>query len=426
MTTKKRIGTKTDRFQLVDFFPNFQAPPGVAYATTRGAWSVLHPRLARVRRPVAMTMNRETLLKQYDRLAGLVGKLPGGLRNPILRELRPIRELFLEQRPARLVLFGAGGPSVPGLLCELQEPEARGEPGTRAPGEPPPLPAEAPSLRVEAGASNHGWRSYRIPAQGAVEVLDAREDTPGKVVEAALEHQAADIVLLFTTDGVPSPSSLARLAKTGGEKPAAVVGLVLAADSRQGIGELRPALHHAAPQRTIRVLPWTETHHSEVCGAICDLLPLSAQLEFARLTRNREARARVARTLLKSFTAVCGVIGMQPIPLADLPLLTTIQTLMVGLIIHTSGRPFGPRVLAEFTGALGINVGAAMLFREGARALVRVVPIWGNAVSGFVAGAGTYAIGRAAIAYFIEDLPARETRKLFHTVRAKRLPDKPT
>ena len=29
---------------------------------------------------------------------------------------------------------------------------------------------------------------------------------------------------------------------------------------------------------------------------------------------------------------------MQPIPLADLPILLTLQSLMVGLIIHTTGR----------------------------------------------------------------------------------------
>ncbi len=58
-----------------------------------------------------------------------------------------------------------------------------------------------------------------------------------------------------------------------------------------------------------------------------------------------------------------------------------------------------------------MNVGAAFLFREGARAVVKFFPGWGNAVSGAVAGAGTYAIGLAATGYFVDGLPMEEARK---------------
>ena len=66
-----------------------------------------------------------------------------------------------------------------------------------------------------------------------------------------------------------------------------------------------------------------------------------------------------------------------------------------------------------------------MLFREGARALVKIVPLWGNAVSGFIAGAGTYAIGRAAIAYFIEGIPLTDVKKIFRRLLPKRKPGQP-
>jgi len=49
-------------------------------------------------------LNRDSLLTVYNRLTGLVEKLPGGLRKPILRELT--QSTFLEQRPARLLLVG--------------------------------------------------------------------------------------------------------------------------------------------------------------------------------------------------------------------------------------------------------------------------------------------------------------------------------
>jgi uncharacterized protein (DUF697 family) len=69
--------------------------------------------------------------------------------------------------------------------------------------------------------------------------------------------------------------------------------------------------------------------------------------------------------------------------------------------------------VGEFLGTLGASVAAGFVFREAARAAVKTVPFWGNAVSGVVAGAGTYAIGRAAITYFVDDSPIEETRRIF-------------
>ncbi|HEY5793307.1 MAG TPA: hypothetical protein VIS74_08410, partial [Chthoniobacterales bacterium] len=135
--------------------------------------------------------------------------------------------------------------------------------------------------------------------------------------------------------------------------------------------------------------------------ALCGYLPNAAKLDFARLMGARHAQAELARTLLNSFSAICGIIGTQPIPIADLPVLTSLQTLMVGLIIHVSGRKAGPKLIAEFLAAVGVNLGAGLLLREGARTVVRFVPGFGSAVSGFIAGGGTFLIGKAAIAYFI-------------------------
>ena len=69
--------------------------------------------------------------------------------------------------------------------------------------------------------------------------------------------------------------------------------------------------------------------------------------------------------------------------------------------------------------ALGANVGAGMLLREGTRAVLKFFPGWGNVVCGMVAGAGTYAIGRAAIVYFLEGLSLRDARRAYITNRKK-------
>src|SRR5207248_8093354 len=115
---------------------------------------------------------------------------------------------------------------------------------------------------------------------------------------------------------------------------------------------------------------------------------------------DRAAQREIANILIKSTAAICTAIGAQPIPLADLPILTTLQLVMVSGIMYLSGRERSLRAATEFIGAVGANVGAGMLLREGARAILKFFPGWGNVVCGMVAGAGTYAIGRAASAFF--------------------------
>jgi uncharacterized protein (DUF697 family) len=60
-----------------------------------------------------------------------------------------------------------------------------------------------------------------------------------------------------------------------------------------------------------------------------------------------------------------------------------------------------------------------MLLREGARAILKFFPGWGNVVCGMVAGAGTYAIGRAASAFFIGGVSLKDARQKYLATRKK-------
>ena len=135
--------------------------------------------------------------------------------------------------------------------------------------------------------------------------------------------------------------------------------------------------------------------------------------------RDRAVQADIAQILVKSTTAMCTAIGAQPIPLADLPILTTLQLVMVSGVMYVSGRERSLRAATEFVGALGVNVGAGMLLREGTRAVLKFFPGWGNVISGMVAGAGTYAIGRAAIVFFLERVSIKDARRIYLTSRKK-------
>ena len=70
---------------------------------------------------------------------------------------------------------------------------------------------------------------------------------------------------------------------------------------------------------------------------------------------------------------------------------------------------------------LGSAVGVGLLFRQGARSLLKVVPGFGSAVSGLYAGAATYALGCALCFYyqavFEGHMPRPEQIKVFYQER---------
>lgn len=335
-----------------------------------------------------MSNDSTTLLRLYDRFSGLVEKLPGGLQKPILKELKLIRDLFLDGRAARIELVGGGTISVPALFAAM--------------GVKP----------VHTGDSFKGWREYSAPGGAVVTILDARSDVPEEHIETGLSHASPDLVLLVE-ECEPRPEEWQESLKRASVSKAPVIGICPNPEFSNRLAELMAAGRRDSMTTVLR------PEDPVTPESLCALLPLQAQIEFAQFTEARRAQAYIASKLLRSFSAMCGVIALQPIPLADLPVLLALQSLMVGLIIHTTGRRVGMKLIAEFLTALGIGAAAGFVFREAARIAVRIVPFWGNAVSGLVAGAGTYAIGRAAIAYFIDDTPLAETRLLFKRLLRK-------
>ena len=315
---------------------------------------------------------RETVLKYYDVATSFVSKLPGGLQRPILREMTPIREVYLETRPVRLMLMGATTPET--FLSELA----------------------GADKKIEPGANDNGWREYCVDDNGRVQIFHVDEKCSKDFVSAALMRFQPDAIIVSGLGG-----DAVRTVDFIAMSEAAVIGRVAEEHVVATVTQL--ADNPILAKRGVRVFPLSDPEGFET--AVCDALPMCAQLEFSWITGAKHLQATLAKSLLKSFSAVCGVIGLQPIPLADMPILVTLQMLMVSLIIHTTGRRADARMIGEFFGALGINVGLGFGFRELARSVIKVIPFWGNAVSGALAAAGTYAIGHAAIAYFVDVQP---------------------
>jgi uncharacterized protein (DUF697 family) len=265
----------------------------------------------------------------------------------------------------------------------------------------------------------HRWTEWTIAGQGTVSILDARDadDSAQAQIQEELRREPADVVFFFD-DGESNLNGPTNVPP--GETK--IIGLSLASARR--VTELEQALETQGRVRdrlltVVRITDRQSVEMRRLMTLLAAELPNQAKIEMIRISRDRQAQLHVAQMLVKSTTAICAAIGAQPIPLADMPVLTALQVLMVSGIMYISGRERSLRAATEFMAALGANVGVGMLLREGTRAMLKFFPGWGNVVCGMVAGAGTYAVGRAATAYFLEGASLREAKQTYLKSRRK-------
>jgi uncharacterized protein len=360
-------------------------------------------------------MNQMAILHIAERLERLLAKLPEKIQRPVLRELTPLKELFLQQRPPRFLFIGSSKMPTNRIINAL-------------------FASGTPEQINVALMPVHRWIDWDVSGHGTICVLDARDagDSAAAQVEEDLKRQPADIIFLFNDDESnfekPSAAQSVNLMLQlqddfgGALGDAKIIGVCLGSEKRAAQLEEALKSQPAIRDRLLNVVQLTEVHSDGVRGLLSLLteeLPNQAKIEMIRISGDREAQHHVAQMLIKSTTAICTAIGAQPIPLADMPILTSLQVVMVSGIMYISGRERSLRAAAEFITALGANVGAGMLLREGARAVLKFFPGWGNVVCGMVAGAGTYAIGRAASAFFIGGVSLRDARRKYLADRKK-------
>ena len=142
----------------------------------------------------------------------------------------------------------------------------------------------------------------------------------------------------------------------------------------------------------------------------------NAQMGFRMTFRLSEVLSGVSNRLVKLFSGMAAVIALTPIPVADLYVLLILQGLMVALIARLSGRDVNLKTGIEFILSLGgvtlAGFGLRTVAQQAAK-FANFLPFAGSAISSTIAATGTNAIGKAAVAHFISDLPLRKTKSLF-------------
>lgn len=133
--------------------------------------------------------------------------------------------------------------------------------------------------------------------------------------------------------------------------------------------------------------------------AILDMLPgayretLRHYTEAADQLRGRHTRRAVP--VIVGYSSLAATAGALPIPFVDLLILPVIQARMVRDLSRLSGdQQSGARFLE-----LSASAGVGLLTAVGLRQLAKLIPYVGSVIGAGLAGASTYALGRAFVEF---------------------------
>lgn len=374
-------------------------------------------------------MERRAPQKRDDELEDwvrVIDRLP--FVSSIKRDATALRRLLYDRRAPRVAAVGLPGSGRTSLANALLSAVAFGEGGAA------PAPAAGHWVRIDADGRRLDWLELpaELPRDALLELSHrAFEDTAPDVligvVEAGAEESAAGPVhealsaLLVQLGDRPSgkPPVLVLVTKADVLHPAATPPAEKEAEIEAALARVRTRLADLGqPDEAFLALAappgdgdarWNVARAGE---QIVERLPDDAKLEGVRAFEvGKEARRHVARALVNSCSALAITVGLAPVPFADAFLLLPLQAAMVTGIAYLSGRPWSRRAAAEWLASVGVVGGAGLGLRWGAQQLVKLVPGAGALVGAGVAGAGTLAIGRSAMAYFI-DGPGGLSRRL--------------
>lgn len=264
------------------------------------------------------------------------------------------------------------------------------------------------------------YRSYVSPEAGATKEFVrgafgpfALIDTPGHLPEMqrqAIDEASAVLYMLDATEGVRARDTEVIQQLRDGEKPF-VVALnktdLLAGDVDELAARVAARLHLS--DVTPISAQTGENVAEELIPAIINTSP-EAALILGRLLP--QYRRNAANKLVRNAALVSLAVGLQPIPLVDIPILLSNQIRMTLRIAAVYGEPITAQHLREII----TTVAGGLIMRYLAEELAKAAPIAGDLVSGAIAAAGTYALGQVAIEYFENGkrLSRRQINEMFN------------
>jgi len=390
--------------------------------------------------------------ESLDKLIALIEKLPDPPREKIKKNFNELRETIMESRAPKLMVIGRRGAGKSSLINAIFEEKV----------------ASVGSVISETGIST--WYPYKSD-KGSIEILDTRGlgdrtkpessnfQNALEEIKSSIDKSLPDVIMFLVkatevdshiSIDIKNISNIKKHIKSNYSYDIPVLVIITQVDQLDPIRITEPPYDDQIKQKNINLainviqkafeddeIDLTQVFAisayaefegqtisysrywqiEELTNFLLDSLPKSAQLQLVRLSKRKGAQKKVARTIIGSVASINSALAATPIPVADIIPITSAQIGMIISIGYIAGREISNKSAKEFLVALGVNVGTGFVMREAARALVKFAfPGAGNAISAGIAFAGTWALGEAAIAYFIDEKTIEETKNLFNRI----------
>jgi uncharacterized protein (DUF697 family)/predicted GTPase len=133
---------------------------------------------------------------------------------------------------------------------------------------------------------------------------------------------------------------------------------------------------------------------------LVELLPAAYRQTLISLEETthelQDLYARMCLPHILGYSMLAASAGAIPIPWLDLLIIPGIQSKMIHQLALVYGQPLNATRFLEVAGTLGMG----MLVRQATRELVKFIPFVGSVAGGALAGASTYALGKAFCYYY--------------------------
>jgi len=402
-----------------------------------------------------MSKGKNKLLEQMEDLFRFIlnnvdkSKASSKNKAQIREEIMNLQSFVVGARPARIAIVGRRGAGKSSLINAIFGEEK----------------AEVGDYKSQTGTGK--WYLFENEL-GGIDILDSRglgeshrpeeaayRETPLEEVTDSIKNKCPDVILFLCKGkevGSRIDEDLLQLKQLKQDiydmhhYEAPIVGIVTQVDELAPVSDSEPPFAHpkkqknitatvellgekikeviATPVTVIPISAYVEYDDGEIVydrrynidvllDYLIQELPNEAQVILAKLSKVKSVQKKLARNIGKSVMAVTALIGATPVPIADMPVITGLQLSMIGTIAMISGKRLNRRTIIQFVGAMGVNVGVGIAFREVSRQLAKAFPGAGSFISASVASAGTYALSEAAIVYFIDRKSEEEAKRVY-------------
>jgi uncharacterized protein (DUF697 family)/ribosome biogenesis GTPase A len=159
----------------------------------------------------------------------------------------------------------------------------------------------------------------------------------------------------------------------------------------------------------------------ELLDFLEDSLDVRAAIHLGLTVRLNRVAARIAERFIRIFSALSATVALSPVIASDIAVLLTLQSMLMMIIAYLSGRELEFKTARDLLISLG-GIGATgftlrMVAQQGSKFANLVFPGAGSALSATIASGGTYAIGKAAVAYYLRGVPQNQLQQVVKDAR---------